>query len=219
MGTHTRGKLLAVATALLLVFAAVFNVSAQSVSFSYDDGAGTPDAGTYAPGSSFTFGINMLFTSGGSIANVEGVSYWFQQSVATAPFNFAITNRDLSASFFSFPQTSPANLTYPQNMTPANAKDLGGSTEDGSGVPSGSYFIANVTFSISASAAPGTYFIENTTTSPKASVIADTNGHTFAIPQAIYTITVVPEPGSIALLGIGSSIAGLVRLRRRWSRL
>ena len=38
--------------------------------------SGVPNAGTYTPGSSFTFSINLGFTPGGSIVNLDGLSYW-----------------------------------------------------------------------------------------------------------------------------------------------
>ena len=124
---------------------------------------------------------------------MEGLSYWFQQSTAGAPFNFAITNRDFTGSQFTFPQTT--GLTYPQSLSPQNTNDLGAETPSGTGLGANTCsFSANLTISISPSAAPGVYVIENTTSGGKISVISDNLGHTASIPQAIYTITVVPEP-------------------------
>jgi hypothetical protein len=59
--------------------------------------------------------------------------------------------------------------------------------------------------------------IENTTTGGKTSVITDDQGHTFAIPQATYTITVVPEPTSLALFAAGLVVLGIFVYRRRVS--
>jgi len=167
---------------------------AQTALFIFNDGNGVPNAGVYHPGDSFTFSINLAFTPGGNIANLAGLSYWFQQSTPSAPFYFSITNRDVTGSSFTFLQTP--GLTYPQTLSPANSRDLGASTASGNGVGAGTYFIANLTVSISSSAALGDYFIEDTTTTPKISVIADDSGHTFAIPQATYEIQVVPEPAT-----------------------
>src|SRR3954463_12163574 len=83
---------------------------AQTATFSYNDGSGTANAGTYHPGDSFTFAINIAFTPGGSVANLVGISYWFEQSTPSAPFNFAITNRSASGSPFNDLQTP--GLTY-----------------------------------------------------------------------------------------------------------
>jgi len=195
--------------AALALFICIFSgtlASAQTASFSYNDGVGTPNAGTYTPGSSFTFAINLAFTPGGSVANLEGFSYWFEQQNPSAPFNFAITNRDTTGSMFTDVQSSPS---YPQNMTPQNANDLGALLPNGqSALGTGTYFVADLTISISASAAPGTYVIENTTTGGKTSQAFDSQGHGVAIPQATYTITVVPEPSSLGLLALGVSILG-----------
>jgi hypothetical protein len=48
-------------------------------------------------------------------------------------------------------------------------------------------------------------------------VITDDQGHTFAIPQATYTITVVPEPTSLALFAAGLVVLGIFVYRRRVS--
>lgn len=190
--------------------------TAQTATFSYDDGNGVPNAGTYAPGSSFTFSITLNFAPGGNIANLEGLSYWFEQQNPNAPFYFAITTRNLSGSTFSF--QNPPSITFPQNLTPQNSTDLGAVRQEPTGVGAGSYFVANLTISISPSALPGSYIIENTTTGGKTSVITDDLGHTFSIPQSTYTITIVPEPGSLALVSTGICVSASGLLLRRMRR-
>src|SRR5437016_3699960 len=172
--------LLVAITALLSVFATVAVSKAQTALFIYNDGSGTPNAGTYTPGSTFTFSINLAFAPGGSVVNLDGLSYWFQQSFpAMAPFPFSITLRDVTGSQFTFLQTP--GLTYPQTLNPSNAKDLGASTQSGVGVGAGTYFIADITVSIPVNApVTGTFTISNTTTGGKTSVITDDLGHTFA---------------------------------------
>jgi hypothetical protein len=187
-------KQLLLAAVIAGALAAVTTTSAQTALFSYNDGSGVPNAGSYTPGSSFTFSISLAFTPGGSVANLEGLSYWFEQQNPGAPFNFAITNRDVTGSMFTDLQTP--GISYPQNMTPQSGSDLGAALPGPTGVGANTYFIANVTVSISATAALGTYTIENTTSAGKKSVISDDAGNTFAIPAAFYTITVVPEPGT-----------------------
>src|SRR5437868_14126504 len=116
-------QLWAAVAALTFIFAAVSATKAQTALFIYNDGSGTPNAGTYTPGSSFTFSINLGFAPGGSIVNLDGLSYWFQQTnPSIAPFPFSITLRNVSGSMFTDLQTS--GLTYPQNLNPSNAKDL-----------------------------------------------------------------------------------------------
>jgi hypothetical protein len=171
--------------------------SAQTALFIYDDGNGVPNAGTYQPGSSFTFSINLAFTPGGSVANLEGLSYWMQQRTpAGSPFNFSITLRDVTGSGFTDLQTP--GLTYPQTLNPSNANDLGaalpvGQPADGAGT----YLVANITVFINDTAPiSGTYVLSNTLSGGKTSVISDNAGHTFAIPEADYTVTLVPEPAT-----------------------
>jgi MYXO-CTERM domain-containing protein len=81
------------------------------------------------------------------------------------------------------------------------------------GVGAQTYFIANITVSISPTATLGTYTIENTTSFGKQSVITDDLGHTFAIPEDFYTIQVVPEPGTWAAGGL--VLAFLLFIQRR----
>ena len=177
----------AIATCLL---ATISFVLGQTATFTFDDGTPPGATGSYPAGAHFTFSINLMFASGGNINNVAGVSYYFQQHTQTAPFYFAITDRDVTGSQFTFLQTP--SLTYPQNLAPANPNDLGAGTESGSGLGGGTYLVAKLTVSIDPFTAPGTYLIENTTVVPKRSVIADDLGHTFGIAQTSYTINVVP---------------------------
>lgn len=210
--------LLSAVAAMICLFAVLPVVSAQTAIFSYDDGTGTPNAGVYHPGDSFTFSIGLNFAPGGSVVDLEGLSYWLQQSSPGAPFNFAITLRDATGSQFSDLQTPV--LTYPQAMNPANANDLGGALPVGN-APLGAnanYFIANITVSISPTAANGNYVLDDVLSGGKTSVISDSLGHTFAIPEADYNITVVPEP-STWIGGALLAVALLVSQRRRLARL
>ena len=200
--------------AIIFIFAAASATKAQTALFIYDDGSGTPNAGTYTPGSSFTFNISLAFTPGGSIQNLDGLSYWFQQTnPSIAPFPFSITLRNVTGSMFTDLQ-SPT-LTYPQTLNPSNAKDLGallpGSTP---AVGAGTYFIAAITVSIPLNApTTGTFTISNTFSGGKTSVITDDVGDTFAIPEADYFITMVPEPAT--WLTPSLAFAALVFTQRR----
>ena len=82
----------------------------------------------------------------------------------------------------------------------------------------GSYLVANITVQISG-AAPntGTFVLSETLTGGKTSVISDSLGNTFAIAEADYTITMVPEPGTWAA-GILTALALLYTQRRRLVR-
>ena len=190
--------LLAAAAALLCTFASASVSSAQTALFIYDDGSAPAASGTYTPGSSFTFTINLAFTPGGSVTNLEGLSYWFQQTTpAGAPFPFSITLRDVTGSPFTDLQTP--GLTYPQTLNPSNANDLGAAQPfpGPAGLGAGTYFVATITVSI-ADTAPvtGTFTLSDVFSGPKTSFISDSLGHTFAIPEADYTITMIPEPAT-----------------------
>ena len=209
--------------AIALVVSSLGTTQAQTALFIYNDGNGVPNAGTYTPGSSFTFNISLAFTPGGTISNLDGLSYWLQQSMPSiAPFPFSITLRDVTGSMFTDLQTP--GLTYPQNLSPINANDLGaaipiGSPAGSEAVGAGTYFIAAITVSIPSNAPiTGTFVISNTTTAGKTSVISDSFGHTFGIPEADYTITMIPEPATwiVPTLGV---VALLFTQRQRLLKL
>lgn len=182
--------LLTFVTAAVALFGATHRSPGQTATFSYDDGSGPADAGSYPAGAKFTFSINLTFAPGGNVANLAGLSYWFEQQNPNAPYYFSITNRDVTGSQFTFLQTP--GLTYPQALAPSNQKDLGAATQSNMGVGAGTYFISNLTISIDPTTPPGTYIIENVTTGGKRAVIFDDQGHGFNIPQTTYTINVVP---------------------------
>jgi len=204
----------AAVAAIIIILAAASVTKAQTALFIYNDGSGTPNAGTYTPGSSFTFNISLAFTPGGTITNLDGLSYWFQQTnPSIAPFPFSITLRNVSGSMFTELQTS--GLTYPQNLNPSNPKDLGALLPSSQpAVGAGTYFIAAITVSIPADApVTGTFTISNTFSGGKTSVITDDLGHTFAIPEADYFITMVPEPSTWLTPALG--VFALLFIQRR----
>jgi hypothetical protein len=187
---------------------------AQTAIFSYNDNNGAPNAGTYHPGDSFTFSINLTYAPGGSVNNLAGLSYWLQQRSPASPFILSVAGRDVTGSQFTFLQSPGA--VFPQAMTPSNSSDLGAGTQSGNGLGANTYFIANVTIQISPTAPiTGTYILSQTLTGGRTSVITDMVGHTFAIPEVDYTITMVPEPATWA--GGAFTVATLViaGVRRR----
>ncbi|MDQ6765776.1 MAG: PEP-CTERM sorting domain-containing protein [Verrucomicrobiota bacterium] len=199
--------LLIAAIALTGAFTGTPPVSAQSASFTY---TGVP--ANVTPGSSFTFDITLNFTSG-ALVNARALSYWlYQVSPASAPFPFAVTLRDATGSPFSMVSA----LTYPQNLAPITPGDFGGSSVNP--LPSGSYFIAHITLSIAANAPAGLYTIGNTTAATpnvggRISVIGDSAGNTAQIAPSNFSLRVVPEPGSVALIAMGA-LAGVGFCRR-----
>ena len=79
------------AAVIAIGFLAVNSVSwGQTALFTYNDGGaggGLPNSGTYHPGDSFTFSITLAFTPGGTISNLDGVSYWLQQNSPASPLS------------------------------------------------------------------------------------------------------------------------------------
>ncbi len=211
-----RKLLLVAAIAFTGAFIGAPQVSAQSAFFTY---TGVP--ANVTPGSSFTFDITLNFIAGGTINNVQALSFWLYQ-VSPGPFPFSLTNRDGTGSLFAGGNL----LSYPQILDPINRNatgigqqntDLGGLATNA--LPSGSYFLAHITLSIAANAPQGLYTIGNTTSvtpgvGGRISVIGNSNGDTFQIAPSNFSLRVVPEPGSVALIAMGALGAGVAFWRR-----
>src|SRR6266404_4152694 len=186
-----------------------------------DNGQGglTASSGSYTPGSTFTFDITLAVTNSGTdpVPNVNSISYWFETSAVNNSY-FTITNRNLSGSPFTDAQAAPS---YPEAIVAGgNGSDLGATTPTNTSVASNaSYFVATLFIKVAATTPNGTYTISTTNLAsnggPKTSTIGDTNFMRHNLPAATYTITVVPEPATLSLLGLsGLGSLGLTYLRR-----
>ncbi len=208
------------AIAFAYIVSAVPPAFAQTASFTY-----TNLPVNVAAGGTFTIGISVVFTPGGTVANLRGLSYWMFQSNPASGFPFTITNRDATGSSFNILQ-SPG-LTYPQKLDPIN-RNSDGSTSNtdlgavaSSNFANGTFFVANLTFAVAANATLGSYTISNTTVatpgaSPgRISRVFDSSGNAKDITSSPFTFTVIPEPSTFVLLGLGAVAAGGAFYRRR----
>ena len=208
-------KLLLVALFVLTCAVALPRLSAQSAMFTY---TGVPTGPVECQAQASRSASTSSLPPGEVLLISQGLSYWFAQlSPAGGPYPFAITNRDVIQSPFNM----VGNLVYPQPLAPVTPSDLGGLT--GNGLPPGTYFVANLTFSVASNSVPGIYTLGNSTSSipmvgGRISVIDDNNGNTFPIAASNFDIMIIPEPSSFALMAVGAVGAGLAAYGRRMRR-
>lgn len=191
-------------------------------SLSFDDmglGGGGPTSGTYMPGTTFSFDVFITYQG----YNSTGQSYWLETNNAFAG-SLSITGLTYGTTFPDATQTAP-------NPAPFNAalgaspgfmtenRDLGATINDFGNVPGpGTYFIGHITFTIGAGAALGSYILQSTVTSPHTSESTSFDGTTFGdnnLPAAQYMITIVPEPTTLALIGLTAVGGAIIAHRRR----
>lgn len=190
----------------------------------------TPTAGiTIGQTGDFTFDIRLNFPSSPP-TDVASLSYWFEVPNAFASF-ITITGQTITNTangttpFTVLAQVSPyplsftvlADAGFTRDNSGASGGDLGGGVPDPttqSILPNvNSYYVSTLTFHL-ANAPLGTYSLQ-TTLNPHTSTSSSTNVRT-DLPQAFFTITVVPEPATWSLLGLGGlGAVGLSVLRAR----
>jgi hypothetical protein len=220
-------------TLLVTIVCAMFTAGAvygQTQSIAFDDlglGGGAGNEGTYSPGDSFSFDVILTFAG----YNSPGYSLWLETQTGLAPF-ISIT----AISYFKFTDSTDEGVPKAFNDTSGQSSssfltdddtvtnpDTGTFDQGDLGATSpiatpGSYKILHITFQLSG-APVGNWALQSTTTSPKVSIVTDSTTNTAnnidrPLGQTIYSITIIPEPSTLALIGV-TAVAGAIIARRR----
>jgi hypothetical protein len=168
---------------------------------------------------SFTLDVSSSWTGYSS----TGLSYWLQVPTSVAS-SFSLTNVTYFSPFSEGNQTGPLTALFNDALAADGAssgftietRDLGGTVPIGSpNATAGTYHDTSMTVNLNG-LAPGTYTLESTISGSRLSEQTDASfvGHNF--PVSTFTITVVPEPATLSLLGLGGlGSFGLTLLRAR----
>ncbi len=204
--------LITIVSAMMGIGGAAYGV--QSLTFN-DLGLGGGDAisGTYNSTDTFSFDVSLTFSGYTS----TGLSFWLETATGFAG-NLSITGVTYGTAFPDPTQTLPDPAPFDVSSGASagfmtEARDLG-STENAGPVAAGTYFVAHITFSITG-AAPGTYTLRSTITSPHTSEVTDSGFQDNSLGATSYTITIVPEPSTAALIALTLAGVGVIAHRRR----
>jgi hypothetical protein len=193
----------------------------QSQSLTFNDlglGGGDATHGTFNQNGTFSFDVSLTFAG----YNSTGLSFWLETVTAFAG-SLSITGVTYGTTFPDATQTAPnpAQFNATAGATAGNlteTRDLGSTINDFSMVPGpGTYFVAHISFNLN-NAAPGTYILQSTVQSPHGSEATSFDGTNFAdnnLPAAQYFITIVPEPTTLALIGLTAVGGAIIAHRRR----
>ncbi len=203
------------------------SIFAQTQTLSFNDLNGTPNAGTYNQTDTFTLDVNLTL-SGYNAATLQaiGLSYFLQTQSGLAPF-ISLT----SITYFTFTDsTQPSTPKIFDDSSGASPGFLSARFNDGINMDQGdlgatadtfaenrgdgTYLVTKLTFSLSG-APVGNYTLGTTTLSPKGSQVSDDDFASHSLPAATYSLAVVPEPSTWAMVLLGAGFIGFTMVRRR----
>ena len=205
-------------TLLLTIISAMFTAGAaygqtHTQSLAFNDGVGDPASGTYSQTDTFSVDINLTFNGYSAVA----LDFWLEATTGFAG-SLSITGVTYGPVFNDPLQTTPnpapfnsASGASPGFMT--ETRDLG-SFVGGPPAAAGTYLVAHVTFAIQA-APPGAFILQSTVVMPHTSQVTDSptfNDNALLATQ--YMITIIPEPTTLALIGL-TAVGGAVIAHRR----
>ena len=184
--------------------------------------------------SSGTTSFNLTVTDSWTGYSSSGLSYWLQVPSSVAS-KFSITGVTYGSTFSSANASGPATVLFNDSTASNGAasnftledRDLGSTVGVGNppvAAPASPFTTTTMTINLSG-LAPGTYTLESTFNSSRISEQTEQAGpnsfvdHSFengVASPATFTITVVPEPATLSLFGLGAlGSFGLNVLRRR----